>query len=211
MRRPALLLVGLVAAAAFSPAAAQAETSPEAQFVQLINQARTQRGLRPLRMRADLNGVAERHAVRMMNAGDIWHNSKLASQIPGTWRYAGENVGVGFDVSGLHDAFMASRDHRVNILRAGFDDIGLGVVTNADGEVYVTQVFVDRVVRLTTVTSNPPAPVSTPKTPSVASDDSEPSLPAVRPAHRAPFKVASRKRVDRRNAVELLIRIVSTN
>lgn len=217
MRRPVLLCAALALGAIIAPApAATAAVSPEHRFHQLINEQRAARGLPALRFRNDLSAVAERHSERMQAAADIWHNPKLASQIPGSWVGAGENVGVGFDVDGLHAAFMASRNHRVNIMRARFDDIGLGVVTNADGEVYVTQVFVDRGA-LTIAAKPKPAPKPATKPAEASSDDSDagtgdgvPDQPTVKSSRRAPFDVVRRTRVDRRNVVELLIRIVST-
>jgi len=145
MRRLALLILSMTIGASLLPmSSAEAATSPEARFVQLINASRTAKGLNPLRWRSTLSEVAERHSNRMLRDSDIYHNSKLGNEITGTWRLAGENVGVGFDVADLHAAFMASTSHRANIMRARFDDIGLGVVVSGSGEVYVTEVFVDR-------------------------------------------------------------------
>lgn len=213
MRRSSMLILALAIGASFAPVTAQAAATPEARFVELINIERTERGLSPLRSRNDLAAIAERHSERMRQDADIYHNSDLGDEIPGSWQSAGENVGVGFDVDGLHAAFMASRGHRVNILRAGFDTIGLGVVIDPSGDVYVTEVFVDNGNAPT-----PPAPKPAPKPkppvvkPSPPSDDSGSRAPATaREPEAAPFKVASRTRVDRGNVVRLLIRIVSTS
>lgn len=213
MRRPVLLIIALSIGASFAPVSARAAVSPEARFVQLINQERVAAGLSPLRSTSSLGAIAERHSERMRRDADIYHNSNLANEITGRWTGAGENVGVGFDVDGLHAAFMASHDHRVNIMGARFDDIGLGVVIDDSGEVYVTEVFVDR----GSVTIRTPKP---PRTEPVVRDTPRPaappttngSTPTVRePEQPAPFKVVSRKRIDRRGVVKLLIRIVSTS
>ena len=39
-----------------------------------------------------------------------------------------ENVGVGYSVQALHDAFMGSTGHRANILNASYNRVGIGVV-----------------------------------------------------------------------------------
>jgi len=213
MRRPTLLITALSIGASFAPVAADAAISPEARFVQLINQERADAGLSPLRSVSALATVAERHSERMRRDADIYHNSNLANEITGRWTGAGENVGVGFDVDNLHAAFMASHDHRVNIMRARFDDIGLGVVVDASGEVYVTEVFVDRGT-VTIRTPKPPRPEPVVReTPRADPPPATGSTPTVRErgSEPAPFKVVSRKRIDRRGVVKLLIRIVSTS
>lgn len=214
MRRPLLFIAVVALGASVAPTitAHAAAEAPEARFLELINGERTQRGLRPLRYQDDLSAIAERHSERMRKEADIWHNSRLAQEIPGTWRSAGENVGIGFDTDNLHASFMASHSHRVNILMAAFDEIGLGVVVDPSGEVYVTEVFVDRGRPAAVVKPKPkpkPAPVVKPTPPAPpAPPAGEPEQPSVKPSSKAPFKVVSRTRVDRRNVVELLIRIV---
>jgi hypothetical protein len=205
----------------FAPTSARAQTSPEARSVQLINEERVERGLRTLTRRSDLDAIAERHSERMRNEADIWHNPNLANEIPGSWQSGGENVGVGFDVDGLHAAFMGSHDHRANILKSVFDEVGLGVVVDPSGEVYITQVFVDRGAPAAPKPAAKPKPK--PKPVAEPRPESEEPTPAVnRPATKSSVRSKSattsaatpseprvrRSRVDRAGAVQLLIRIV---
>lgn len=110
----------------------------------LVNKARTERGLPKLVRRASLDQLAEQHAKRMRAAGRLYHNGKLPNQIPGGWRYCGENVGYSSTVVRVHRAFMNSPAHRANILRPAYDEIGIGVVWDSSGRLWQTQVFVDR-------------------------------------------------------------------
>lgn len=80
----------------------------------------------------------------MRAAGDLFHSSDLGGLIPGAWRGAGENVGYAGSVTDLHRALMRSPGHRANILRAGFDQVGIGIVVGNNGRVWETQIFVDR-------------------------------------------------------------------
>src|SRR5205814_1151597 len=52
----------------------------------------------------------------------------------------GENVGMGQNVDQIHQAFMNSEHHRENILDAGFNQVGIGVIV-VDGGMFVTEDF----------------------------------------------------------------------
>ena len=55
----------------------------------------------------------------------IWHNRQLKDQVSGWWRL-GENVGwTNGSVEDLHRAFLASPEHRRNILDPRFTSIGV--------------------------------------------------------------------------------------
>src|SRR5690606_37465102 len=71
------------------------------------------------------------------------------------WLSLAENVGRGWDVDGLHNAFMKSAAHRANILDATWDYIGIGVVVDGRGEMWVTINFVDTTVPVPTVEQPP--------------------------------------------------------
>lgn len=63
---------------------------------------------------------------------------------PDGWYAAAENVGRGWSLAQVHQAFMASPGHRENILTRRFTHIGTGVATSARGEIFVVQAFMDR-------------------------------------------------------------------
>lgn len=233
-----ITIIGLMLGIISLPASTAAAASPESEIVNMINQERAQRGYEGLIMRDDLSAIAERHSRRMQERNELYHNRNLGDEIPGEWERAGENVGVGPDVYTLHDAFMSSSGHRANIL-GSFNEIGVGVVTDPSGEVYVTQVFVQRARRssASSGSSSPkpkpsrskPAPESGSEEPTSTRSGSsghsaKPSEPS-KPAHEAAPKPEPRqespakeptpalvsKTEDRgaSRAVDLLLRVVT--
>lgn len=158
LRRLASVLVAstivLTGFAAAAPAASASSTA-ESQFVSLANSARSNKGLRSYSVASDLVSVARRHAQRMASKGTIYHNSSLGSEVSG-WQAVGENVGMGGSASSIHQAFMNSTAHRANILDSDFTQVGMGVAYDADGVMYVTQVF--RKPTGSTYTAPAPAP-----------------------------------------------------
>lgn len=144
MRLPSFIFI-CVLGLTFSvvgPEPATATTTPEQRALQLVNNARAERGLRKL-VRVDrLDAYAERQAERMRAAGELFHSN--LSKVPKPWRFVGENVGYAGSVRRLHRGLMRSPGHRENILRPRFDRIGIGIVRAASGRVYEAQVFIDR-------------------------------------------------------------------
>ena len=130
----AFIVLGLLAEGASAD-----QLSDEERFLQLINSDRAGAGLPGLAMDGSLRDLARRHSGEMAAAGQIFHNSALASQVPGGWRTIGENVGVGGSVEGLHAAFMNSPGHRANVL-GDYDRAGIGVVFSGS-TIYVTEIF----------------------------------------------------------------------
>lgn len=77
----------------------------------------------------------------MAGVEKIWHNKRFRYQISGWW-LLGENVGwTNSTVDYLHRAFMASPEHRRNILDPRFTSIGIGETVSADGRIFVAEDF----------------------------------------------------------------------
>lgn len=130
------LLVGLVA-----PHPARATTTSERTLASLINRERTSRGIRALRLNEALSDVARRHSRRMLEAGAIFHNSRLPYELRNwSWRYLGEDVGRGTSVYAIHRQWMASDSHRRPILRSVYWQMGVGVVYG-NGRAWATVIF----------------------------------------------------------------------
>ena len=112
----------------------------EWQFFAKMNQARASRGLERLKMQPGLVRIARSWSRHMEEENQLSHRQNLSARIDAVvtkrWRAWGENVGVGFDVAGLHQAFMQSDDHRHNVL-GRFDYVGIGVVRDGS-EIWVT-------------------------------------------------------------------------
>lgn len=117
----------------------------EAAFVDLINASRASNGRGALTADPAAAEVARSWSERMAVAGQISHNPNLAAEVSAwvtnQWSRIGENVGVGYGVSSLHDAFMASSGHRANIL-GDYNRVGVGVVRESSGRIWVTVVFI---------------------------------------------------------------------
>ena len=139
------ILVTLIAGfiAVLAPAA-HALTSVETCFFNAMNAERAAKGKPKLALASDLTTIARNHSKKMAADGTIYHNNNLGSQISGNWTAAGENVGMGPDCQSIHDAFMASPGHRANILDTDYNQVGVGVATDSDGTVYVTEDFAGR-------------------------------------------------------------------
>ena len=54
---------------------------------------------------------------------------------------AGENIAHHATVAKAHAAFMSSSGHKRNILSSSWTKVGIGVCYDANGYVYVTQIF----------------------------------------------------------------------
>jgi hypothetical protein len=137
-RHRVMLLVVATSLAAFGwalPAQAGAEES----FVARINAERAARGLEPMQIYWDLTDDARAHSAAMKSQDRIFHNPNLAA-VTSEWRGLGENVGVGYSVGSLHDAFMSSPAHRANIL-GDHNYVGVGVVPDSDEVLWVTVIF----------------------------------------------------------------------
>ncbi|MDH6133698.1 uncharacterized protein YkwD [Kitasatospora sp. MAA4] len=158
-------------AAAPVPNAASADTSgadldaAAAQVLAVINQARAAQGLAPLQMLAGLRTSADAHNHTMAAGCGLEH------QCPGEpafgarenaagvqWTAAGENIGEGGPVAdttaaiagmavGLTNSMLAEQPpndgHRRNILDPSFHHIGIELLRDSSGTVWMTQDFSD--------------------------------------------------------------------
>lgn len=167
-RLAALVLVALVATVLVGVgSAAAAQASEESDFVARTNAARAARGVGGLTVNAELTGVARRWSAKMASANSLSHNPNLAREVTANWEKLAENVGFGSTVEDIHQAFMNSAAHRNNILDGALTHIGVGVVIDGEGGIWVTEVF----MRLragggggTVATSSPPTAAPPPTT-----------------------------------------------
>lgn len=161
--------------------------TPEQEVLSLVNAQRTQHGLPPLIVSAELTRAAESYAAAMAAGGFFSHTAPDGSTFISRdeaagyrdWDYLEENLAAGqTSPQQVVDAWMASGEHRANILSPHVHEIGIGYV-NRPGSVYVhywVQEFGDRPgVRLASYQvpvasaagasgGSTPAPVTTPVT-----------------------------------------------
>lgn len=162
------------AASAVALVASAPSPGEESQFVGRINSLRASKGLSQLSVSGELVGVARSWTERMVEAGQISHNPNLGSQVGGNWTKLGENVGVGYDVDGLMQAFINSSAHYANLVDPAWTHVGVGVVYGPDGRMYTTHNFMALEEEAPPPPPPPPPAPSTPRQPS----SSTPSGPA---------------------------------
>ena len=109
---------------------------------------------RPLARDARLETLAQEHAEAMRRARKTAHdtgdgdlNQRL--ERAGLELSAGENVAHAGSAALAQRALWASPSHRENLLFRGFDVVGIGVAPDADGTLWVCQVFASQSVART--------------------------------------------------------------
>lgn len=154
------LLLALVMALTLAPATAVADqgTRDDAYFTRLLNRERTTRSVHKLRTHREIDRIAYRHSKRMGHSIDrdgrcndasrLHHRKPIWRNVDAPWTKLSENVGYYCSSQGarekitkLHRALMASRGHRANMLDRQVRWVGVGSYRDADGGVWVTQVF----------------------------------------------------------------------
>jgi uncharacterized protein YkwD len=114
---------------------------PQKELLTLTNEARSEHGESALALNARLSRYATKHSRAMAAKGYLFHTADLAAKLKGLdWSMGGENVGVASSVDEVQGAFMASKDHRRNILQTVYDHAAVGVV-ESDGVIWVTVIF----------------------------------------------------------------------
>jgi uncharacterized protein YkwD len=190
----ARLLIVITLLSAFSLAAMQpasASANAEQQFLSLVNQERTSRGLAALTPQPLVTETLSRPwALKMAATGRLEHSGSgeaifdaVAALFP-TINSVGENVGYGASVDQLHRALMDSPVHRANLLSEKFRHVGLGVA-QIGSTVWVTQTFF-----ALSATSAPPGAAAQapapPPPPVVAAPTKAPAVALVGPCHCFP-------------------------
>lgn len=107
-------------------------TRSETSLLQEMNRVRAQHGLVPLRFDARLERAARSHSREMVAAGVFQHGAFASRMhrfaIRGS--LAGENLawGTGYLATprGIVTAWLASPEHRANLLRPSFRRVGVG-------------------------------------------------------------------------------------
>lgn len=155
----ACLFLWLGAAITAAPAAQTGElTALRRHALQLVNEARRERGLDPLSFSDPLNAAAQAHAQDMLERDYYSHLSpegeaamdRFLAHGGDQWRLVAENITTCSPcaetpnearVGELHRGWMDSPGHRENILRPGVTRFGFGVVAGDDGPLYAVQTF----------------------------------------------------------------------
>ncbi|MDX6225911.1 MAG: hypothetical protein QOE64_2287 [Frankiales bacterium] len=165
----AMLLAALVLPGAANAATAYTPQTYAARLLDLFNATRQQHGLQPVTVASGTQTVAGAWTERLASDQALSHNPNLRSQLEShgssQWTVYGENVGDADtqDPDGLFDAYMASPEHRDNVLTKEFRYIGNAVVF-AGGRAWNTMDLVDA-YSTGTATRTAPKPVVRHKAP----------------------------------------------
>lgn len=148
MRLFALILAATLpsvalAGACKAPANAAALRS---EVIALSNYQRKSKGLAPLAANRALTEAAQAHACDNAATGQMSHSGSDGSTLPDrlarvgySYREAAENVAAGFfDAPSVMSGWMQSKGHRKNILGRTLRDVGIGVASDANGQLYWT-------------------------------------------------------------------------
>lgn len=143
-----IVLLGLLI-----PAAAAGETSVkrlesiERKILALVNDARAERGLAPLKWNDRLARAAAGHLALMIEKKSLAHQlpgeGPLTSRIADTgvrFNASAENVAFATEWEDLHPGLMRSPGHRANILSPKYNEVGIAVGLGANGY-YAVQNF----------------------------------------------------------------------
>jgi len=129
----------------------QPDPTAETRMLQLVNQARAQVSLSPLRTDTLLQQVAREHSADMYQRHYFSHQTpdgKTPYDRMTALRFhyvtAGENIAFAPDVDQAFSSLMNSPDHKANILNPDFGCIGIGAYKGLNGyEEMFTQDFAD--------------------------------------------------------------------
>lgn len=127
---------------------AAARPDLEMKMLQLVNQERTKRGLKPLQWDPEILPVARAHSQDMFARGYFSHYT-LEGKDPfdrmkaGGIKYfsAGENLALGPTLSICHEGLMNSPGHKANILNPTYGRVGIGILDGGPYGLMISQEF----------------------------------------------------------------------
>lgn len=115
----------------------------------MLNRDRAANGLPALQLDPELSAIARAKSQDMFNNNYFAHTSPtygspsaMLKHFGYTFSAVAENIAHHATVEKAQAAFMTSSGHRANILGANWTKVGIGVCTDRQGFVYVTQLFV---------------------------------------------------------------------
>lgn len=137
------------ATAAPAPTQQTNASALEQQMVALVNAERAKVGASALTINTQLTKLARMKSQDMIDNNYFSHTSPtygspfdMMNSYGVTYRTAGENLAMNQTVENAHTALMNSSGHRANILNTSYTEIGIGIVSDGRGNIYVTQMFI---------------------------------------------------------------------
>lgn len=138
-------VVALLALLALALAAAACMPAEERTFFDRTNALRATEHVSQLAEQDILTAKAEAWAQHMAATGRLEHSVLTADLGDLAWTKLGENVGMSGPTSDtlltIHNMFVASAEHRANLVNSQYTHMGVGVATDSAGRVWVSEVF----------------------------------------------------------------------
>lgn len=126
----------------------QSVSAQELKMVNLLNNDRKNNGLAALALDEELCQIARIKSADMRDNRYFAHESPTYGKVGAmlkrfgyAFSAAGENIAHHANVDKTQAAFMSSQGHRANILNKGWTKFGIGIVQDAQGYIYATQIF----------------------------------------------------------------------
>ncbi len=123
----------------------------EQALLDLVNKARSDAGVGPLKFDSELMKIARLKAKEMVEKNYFSHESPtygspfdMMKQFGISFRTAGENIAGNRTVEGAFKAWMNSEGHRKNILNGNFNYTGIGIVESSTYGKILVQQFIGR-------------------------------------------------------------------
>jgi uncharacterized protein YkwD len=132
----------------------------EVEMVAMVNEERARAGLKTLTINSNLASVARAHSAEMRDKDYFAHESpttglrepidRYQSALNDRPRVIAENIFRSWgaqrqvtlnEIKEGHTSLMKSPGHRANILYPDVSQIGIGIVANSRGDIWITQMF----------------------------------------------------------------------
>lgn len=125
----------------------------EQAMITMVNRERKLRGLKELKTSAHLSCIARKHSQVQLRHKDIFHESPEDFSTHGgrikrdgyLAMSSAENVATAPELEMSHVGLMNSPGHYKNIV-GDWEEIGIGITIDRDGQLYVTQLFANPVI-----------------------------------------------------------------
>ena len=151
-RLASILTIGIAAALLGAGDSGKSFThkKEETKVFEMTNQERKAKDVRALKLNPALSKIARAHSENMVKQGKFDHkldDKGLIDRLRDAgykFMKAAENIAIGekgASQEAVMKSWMESELHRTNLLNPDYTEIGVGVATDKDGQVYYTQVF----------------------------------------------------------------------
>jgi uncharacterized protein YkwD len=130
----AVVVTALILAGTAEASATAHLTRSESALLTVMNQVRAAHGLRPLRADRRLETAARGHSRRMLRTGAFTHGAfnvrirRVGVQAPRVGENLAWGAGAFARAQMIVQMWLASPSHRANLLRPGYQIVGVGAV-----------------------------------------------------------------------------------